>query len=231
METDAELKSRLEGGDVRAAASMVVARFADEVYGFCRAVLRDAGMAEERSHEVFAHAFGALRSLRPDAALRPWMLRIARNALPLTIEPEPTAEVDESPAAIDAILQRSDLEVLLGSLSALERSLVVLRFGHEASPEELGAVFDLDEASVRRRLHQAVGKMREEIESSLDEPTVQLAAHREEDEFESEPTIQLPARAPARANRPPRRNVRPPRLAWNAPPSLRVRLASSISEL
>src|SRR5688500_1721433 len=76
---DGEFLQRLNDGDVRSAGTLLVSRFADEVYALCRAMVHDAALAEDLSQDVFARAFTALRGFRGEASPRTWLLRIARN--------------------------------------------------------------------------------------------------------------------------------------------------------
>ena len=172
---DTELLRAVSEGELRAAGALLVRGYADEVYALCRAMVRDATLAEDLSQEVFVRAFDALAGFRGDASVRTWILRIARNrcidelrarrrALGADGE-EPDAQPTEEPDVADLLARRADVRAGLDALDERERALVVLRFGHELGYPELSDAFGVPEGAVRMRISRAVAKMRAAIEA------------------------------------------------------------------
>ena len=79
MDPTAELTQLIARGDRRRAASLLVQHHAPAVFALCRAMVRDAQLAEDLSQDAFARAFGALDGFRGEASPRTWLLAIARN--------------------------------------------------------------------------------------------------------------------------------------------------------
>ncbi|MBX3273465.1 MAG: sigma-70 family RNA polymerase sigma factor [Sandaracinaceae bacterium] len=167
-------------GELRAAGALLVRGYADEVHALCRAMVRDATLAEDLSQEVFVRAFDALAGFRGDASVRTWILRIARNrcidelrarrrALGAEGE-EPDAHATEEPDVADLLARREDVRAGLDALDERERALVVLRFGHELGYPELSDAFGVPEGAVRMRISRAVAKMRAAIEAPAPPP-------------------------------------------------------------
>jgi len=172
-----ELAALLAGGEVRRAGEWLVARYARDVIGLCRSMVRERALAEDLAQDVFAQAFSSLRGYRGEAAPRTWLLSIARNrcvdqmrraAREPWDEPddgnEPDMFADEAPLPAELLMQRSDVHAALDELAESERALVVLRFRHGLEYPELASVFGLKEGTVRMRLSRALGKMRERLE-------------------------------------------------------------------
>ena len=175
--TDTEqLQARLNARDMKGAATFLVQHYADDVYGLCRAMMRDDALAEDLSQDVFGKALAALASFRGDASPRTWILRIARNACIDSLrsqqrapwadaeDVDPEEEASDAIAVDDLLARHDDVQRGLSSLDERERALVMLRFGHELSYAELGSTFGLGEGAVRMRVSRAVAKMRKAID-------------------------------------------------------------------
>lgn len=174
-ETDEELLAFLNQRDMRGAAACLVGRHADEVYGLCRAMVRDDVVAEDLSQDVFGRAFSALASFRGDASSRTWILRIARNRCidylrsvqrqPWGSDDDASAEEEPGlePRVDDLLVRHGDVRRGLAALTEGERAMVMLRFGHGLEYAELADTFGLREGAVRMRVSRAVTKMREAL--------------------------------------------------------------------
>lgn len=71
----------IEGGreSGRAFLESLYRRYGGAVYGRCRYLLKDAALAEDALHDVFAKALQHERALRAEGAALTWLLTIATN--------------------------------------------------------------------------------------------------------------------------------------------------------
>jgi RNA polymerase sigma-70 factor (ECF subfamily) len=81
METenqDAFVAQRVIAGDTEA-FRVLVDRYSDQLFRFCRARLGDAADAEDAVQDVFVRAFRSLRSYDPSRSWASWLFTIAAN--------------------------------------------------------------------------------------------------------------------------------------------------------
>jgi RNA polymerase sigma-70 factor (ECF subfamily) len=197
---DLELARLITSGDRRRAATMLVERHASDVYALCRAMVRDATLAEDLSQDAFSRAIASLDSFRGESSVRTWILKIARNRCldhlarlkrdPFTVDDDHDADDHPSTerAPLDLLTTREDAERALAAVSTTERALVVLHFGHGVGYPELSEAFGIKEGALRMRLSRALARMRD----AVSEETFAAA-----DELEGE-FLEVPAR-PERA--------------------------------
>jgi len=204
-----ELRAYLDAGDLRGAGTWLVERHAHEVIGLCRAMVRDAHLAEDLAQEVFGRAFTGLHAFRSEASPRTWLLAIARNrcidhlrllqrdpwrGAPPETDSDPDQHPDERPLAHDLISRRDEVASAMAQLTEGERALVVLRYRHGLEYSELAHVFGLKQGTVRMRISRALSRMRRALQPTMHD----LRAVRPSEP--SEGIRQAPAQpAPARA--------------------------------
>src|SRR5512140_3568327 len=178
-----QLTALLAHGDRRTAAALLVRHFAPAVFSLCRAMVRDAQLAEDLSQDAFARAFGALGGFRAEASPRTWLLKIARNRCldhlarasraPWGREPDP--EPDDHPGdhvlPVELLARREDAERAMAVLGETERALVVLHFGHGVGYPELADSFGIGQGAVRMRVSRALARLRDALASDDDRPT------------------------------------------------------------
>ncbi len=174
---DDALLRELDAGRVRGAAELLVRDHAAAVLDLCSAMVRDRQRAEDLTQDVFGKAFTALPAFRGEAAVRTWVLRIARNHCidhlrRCRIEPWPDGEAgeateDSSPLPHELLSSRADVQRALSCLGEGERALVVLRFRNGLDYAELAEAFGLKQGTVRMRISRALAKMRAELESPV----------------------------------------------------------------
>jgi RNA polymerase sigma factor (sigma-70 family) len=75
---DERLARLVAGGSERAFATLY-ARYHQQLYRYCRSIVRDETDAEDVLQSALASAFAALKRGQRDAPLRPWLFRIAHN--------------------------------------------------------------------------------------------------------------------------------------------------------
>ncbi len=191
----ADFDAYLRSGDTMRAASWLVEVLADDVYGLCRAMVRDPVVAEDLAQDAFSRALAGLPAFRGEASPRTWLLAIARNRCldhlrrervnPTDADDAWEDHVDPEPVAVDVLLSRRDIERGLDVLTETERALVVLHHGHGLKYAELAAAFGIKAGTARMRVKRALAKMREELEPSVDlmAPAAGMAFDDEEAEY------------------------------------------------
>jgi RNA polymerase sigma-70 factor, ECF subfamily len=178
-----QLTALLAHGDRRTAAALLVRHFAPAVFSLCRAMVRDAQLAEDLSQDAFARAFGALGGFRAEASPRTWLLKIARNrcldhlarASRAPWGREPDHEPDDHPGdqapPAELLARREDAERAMAALGETERALVVLHFGHGVGYPELADSFGIAQGAVRMRVSRALARMRDALGDDEERPT------------------------------------------------------------
>ena len=139
-------------------------RHVDEVLRFLRRLLGAPDAVEDAAQETFVRLHRGLRGdFDPARAVRPYVLGIARNVaieafrrrekLALPALPRPDAR-----SAGDAALARERSALVQDALSALSpehRAVVVLRYTHELSQDDVASALGCTTRTVRNRLRAA----------------------------------------------------------------------------
>jgi RNA polymerase sigma-70 factor (ECF subfamily) len=164
---DSALKQSAVSGD-REAVERLFRELYPPVYGFCFTMTRSRTDAEDLAQQTFLKAFASLRSFRPALPIGPWILRIAHNLFISQLRSrrpqtdlddpalEPLASSDPAPEAV-AISQetREEVQRALRSLAPPTQVILVLRYQHQLSYEEIAAVIDKPVTTVTNRLFEA----------------------------------------------------------------------------
>jgi RNA polymerase sigma-70 factor (ECF subfamily) len=152
--------ARARRGDRRALAYLYL-RFADNVYGYARAIVGDDHAAEDVAQQVFVRVLGAIaRHESRGVPFSAWLLRITRNvaldhlrrrrALPCAEVPVPEEpETEEARAALALALREA-----LAELPEGQREVVVLRHLAGWSPAEIARRLGRSESSVHALHHR-----------------------------------------------------------------------------
>lgn len=175
-QSDEQLMIRLANGD-RNALRPLVDRYQRQLYVFLYRMLDgNVSAAQDTVQETFLRLINQ-RSYQPSRPLRPWMYRVATNVatdylrrtqpLPLhqtsdvvdtTLGPESSAELSER-----AELVRTALDTLPPGL----RSVLILRFYHDFSLQEVADALDIPVGTVKSRLFSATRKLREHMATDV----------------------------------------------------------------
>ncbi len=174
---DAALVAAVRRGD-DAAFARLYERYRRRIATYAYRHVRDHGRAEDVTQEVFLSALRRMRGTSQPIIVQPWLYEIARNACidhhrrsrgasevsydgcETTIAaPQPTP-----PAAVDAKTRLDDLRHAFGSLSALERELVVLRELEGLSLREIGERLHLGRREVQHGLARAHAHLSDEYD-------------------------------------------------------------------
>lgn len=171
-------EGHLQRGDLHAAADWLVRAHGRDVLHLCTAIVRDRGTAEDLAQDAFGKAFQALPEFRGDASARTWLLTIARHRCldhlrrsarqPWSLGREddvrePRVADTEEVLVSDLMARRADIRDGLAVLSESERAMVLLRFAHGLSFDEIAESFGVKSGAVRMRVGRALTKMRDAI--------------------------------------------------------------------
>lgn len=161
------LQRALQGDD--AAFSRVVETYQNPVYNLCYRMLGDGVEAEDAAQETFWRAYQNLRRYDPQRSFITWLLSIAAHycidqqrkrkhpVYPIDDYMEETAP-DPAPNPEKAVGQLDEdryLHQLLNQMPAQDRAVLVLRYWHELSEEEIALSLEMTVSAVKSRLHRA----------------------------------------------------------------------------
>jgi RNA polymerase sigma factor (sigma-70 family) len=168
--TDAQLVERCRAGDP-AAWNELVERFSRYVYAIAvRAYRLSEHDAEDVFQEVFAKTFERLDSLREDAAIRPWIAQLTRNACVDRLragareQPSDEPRAEELDAAIEQLDEALDVHEGLQALSPNCREILDRFFSRDESYRVIGEALDLPAGTIASRISRCLAKLREKLE-------------------------------------------------------------------
>jgi RNA polymerase sigma-70 factor (ECF subfamily) len=169
-----------------AAIGTLMRRYNRRLFRVARSVLRDDGAAEDAVQECYVRAFLNLDRYEPVGAFGSWLTRIAINeALMLkrrsrhVFVPLDDADTEtfanaadplyalSTPDAAQAASAKQLLELAIDSLPQAFRMVFMLRVIEQLSIAETAACLDINEATVKTRLHRAQVKLRASISRRL----------------------------------------------------------------
>jgi len=166
---DQVLVARAQRGDKQAFAQIVEA-YQTPVYNLAYRMLGNANDAEDAAQETFLRAYAQLKKFRVDQKFATWLLSIdahhcidrlrRRRFLWLSLEDTALNEtlVSDSPEPDDELLRhesQQEIERLLEHLSPANRLVVVLRYWHAQSIEEIAKTTGDSVSAVKVKLHRA----------------------------------------------------------------------------
>jgi RNA polymerase sigma-70 factor (ECF subfamily) len=187
--TDAELAVRASQGD-EAAFEQIMRRHNRLMFRSARSILKSDAETEDALQEAYLSAWRALGSFRADARLSTWLVRIVINealsrlrrrsaqVIPLEgamdpddqpTQPELEDDPDHEP---ERIAMRGEvrrlMEKRIDTLPDTFRTVFMLRAVEELSVEEIAAMLEIPEATVRTRFFRARGLLREALARDVD---------------------------------------------------------------
>ena len=164
------LAARLAGGDMDAAAELYD-RYAAQVLGLARRILRNDGDAEEVAQDVFAQAWRTAKSFDASrASLGGWLLMMtrtraidrlrARQSRPdLSAPPVPDAFPSAQAPAIEQVLSDEQARQIRGALAELPDA--------QRQALELAYYEGLTHAEIAARLIEPLGTVKTRIRTAL----------------------------------------------------------------
>lgn len=169
---DAELVATVLGGGTEAFEHLV-RRYQDTMYRVAWGMVRDPDAALDLVQDAFIRAFANLVHCREPAHFRVWAMTMLRNRcldylkerrrrdLPLDAVADVYAGDDAN--ALEALAERTELQLALDSLPATLREAFLLRHVEDLTYEEMASVLQTTVAGVKMRVSRA----REAIRSRL----------------------------------------------------------------
>lgn len=146
------------------------------VFSIALRILGDRSTAEEAAQDVFLELYGKLRELESDDHVLYWLRRVTVHraidelrrrerrpevAMDSNELPELPGSADETTSeSVDPLL-RERLQQLVGSLPPVPRSVLVLRYQEDMSPEEIGEMLKMPVATVKSHLQRTLRLLRE----------------------------------------------------------------------
>lgn len=182
---DETIVDRVRGGDV-ALYEILMRRHNQRVYRTIRAILRDDRDVEDVMQQAYVDAYTHLDQFRGTAQFSTWLTRIAvnrairigrgvRRGLELVPPPgDPALAIEQTPAAIpdpEHTLYGRELKVVLESLidrlPDAFRVVFVMREVEGLSTAETAACLEVNEETVKTRLHRAKRLLRDQLDRQL----------------------------------------------------------------
>lgn len=169
MEDELLVTNALRGD--KAAFARLVGDYQTPVYNLAFRMLGNANDAEDAAQETFLRAYSRLKSFKGDQKFATWLLSIdahycidrlrrRKHFTWLSLENEVLAESlssDLPEPSEETLRQESQQEVeqLIEHLSPANRLVVVLRYWHDQSIEEIAKTTGDSVAAIKVRLHRA----------------------------------------------------------------------------
>lgn len=171
-----EAVARAKEGD-REAVRFLYLRYADNVYGYVRSIVRDDYEAEDVTQHVFAKLMTVIGKYEQRAVpFSAWILRLAHNAAIDHMRKRravPAAEVFGADETADANDDRSrELRGALADLPEEQRDVIVLRHVLGLSPSEIAGRMGKTEPSVHGLHHRGRAALRTALVERGCAPTV-----------------------------------------------------------
>ena len=141
-----------------------------EIQGVAYLILRDRALAEDVTIETLLTAFERGGSIREEAAVRPWLLRVAANKA-LTVRRSGArianlTVLPDSAAAGDLASEASDRVALLEAIDRLPiqmRAAVVLRYYADLPVEGVAAALGKSPNTIKAQLKTALDRLRRSL--------------------------------------------------------------------
>ncbi len=169
MLEDTTLVRRTLAGDQEAFSSLVE-KYKDPVFNVAYRMLGNPTEAEDVAQEAFVRAYTQLHTYKEAHRFSTWLLSIAshlsidqlrrRRFLALPLENVPFLEwiADVGPGPEQSALRHEtadDMQRILDTLPVKYRAVLLLRYWHDFSYEEIAQTLELTPALVKARLHRA----------------------------------------------------------------------------
>ncbi len=149
-------------------------RYAPQVYGRCRYLLKNDEAAKDALQDVFAKALRALPEFREAASPSTWLLRIATHHCLNVLRAQKAhwhgelAELQKDRRADAEPPERRELvRVLLGAAPEEAQEMAVLYFVDELTQAEIGTLTGRSLPTVRKRLREFLTAARAALKDAL----------------------------------------------------------------
>jgi RNA polymerase sigma-70 factor (ECF subfamily) len=167
--SDGELMAMIAQGNQRAFQE-VYRRYSPHVLGYSRRLIRDRGLSEETSQEVWIKVVRAASSYRGEGSLKAWLYTVVRrtafNYLRDHISSEETAMaevVEQSQSDFEervlARAQIDEVRAVLETLPVNQRVALTMWLTEDLSYEDIAREMNLSESAVKSLLFRARNEM------------------------------------------------------------------------
>ena len=148
------------------------------VFSIALRILGDRSAAEEAAQDVFLELHAKLGELASEEHVRYWLRRvIVHRAIDRVRKRQRQPEVpmdwhalpelpSNTPVERDPLLSRW-LQQLVSSLPVVARTVLVLRYQEDMSPEEISRALDMPVATVKSHLQRSLRLLREKSSRAL----------------------------------------------------------------
>lgn len=177
MADDHQLMVRLAGGD-QAALRALMGRHQLRIYRFVFRRVKNEGVAEELTNEVFMDAWRNAKSYEGRSQVSTWLMSIAHNRAISSLrrrreeawEEDKAGEIADGGDDPEVSLQKDDkataLRRCLDRLSAEHKEIIDLVYYQEMSVAEVSEVVGIPEATVKTRMFYARKKLSEVLKAN-----------------------------------------------------------------
>lgn len=176
-DADAEIVEALSRNDTRLALELCSARYGESIGRLCMAMLGSQGDADDVTQQTLLVAHRRFAELGGETSLHAWLLGIARHESLRQLEkkrrraaaPSPPPNQESDGYGGEAVQRREEgaarARALLERVRPSEREALLLRFVAGLSFEEVAAALGSDEQTERRRVSQALLRLRSSLGS------------------------------------------------------------------
>lgn len=171
-DSDAELLRRAAQGDPTA-ARIILDEHLPIVYGFVYARMYGDRMAiDDLMQETLTEGLKSAGGFKGEARLSTWLCAIARRRIARHYDRERKQELAASGLALvvddtqDPIDQRDRILRVLGSLSALHRQVLVMKYMDHMSVEEIASELGRTRTQIQSLLQRARAGFKEKLEEA-----------------------------------------------------------------
>jgi len=177
---------RAQAGDLQA-LGFLYARYADNVYGYVRSIVRDEHEAEDITQHVFTKLMRVIAKYEErEVPFLAWILRVARNVAVDHLRSQRTVPVEEVRLSSDGIAgaaERERVRDLCDALAMLpedQREVLVLRHFVGMSPTEIAKRTGRTEGSVHGLHHRGRRSLTAELTSRGSAPSTRRSRGHDE---------------------------------------------------
>jgi len=152
--------------------SALMSDYGDNIVQLAYLIVKDKGIAEDITQEVFLKAYRGLDQFRQESSEKTWLYRIAINESRKYLRswsfrqifstyhsnkelgPEKVADTNVESAVMQRLSKVQIAERVM-MLSPLYRKVMILHYYEDLSIKEIAQVLDISEDAVRTQLHRA----------------------------------------------------------------------------
>jgi RNA polymerase sigma factor (sigma-70 family) len=173
MPTDEELIEEIRQGS-QAAMEVLVRRHYPAIFAYHYRKTGDYHMALDLTQNTLVKMMRSLEQYHFRSKFPNWLMTIAVNVCRdyyrsrehreriHAVEPDPS-QADSSPLISDLLSKKADREqvrLALQDIPETQREAIVLRYYHDFKLQEIAEATGVQEATVKSRLHQGIGKLK-----------------------------------------------------------------------